>query len=109
MRHARTQRRSRLRTVVATVVTVVAEAEAEEATAAGVAQATTYMGAPIPQHHCVLRGGMEVCHARTRGRFEGDGSNGVCLPTSSGREPGSGAANATPEEFKCWATIQGAV
>ena len=51
---------------------------------------------------------MEVCHARTRGRFEGDGSNGVCLPTSSGRGPGSGAANATPEEFKCWAIIQGA-
>ena len=70
---------------------------------------TSYMGAPIPQHHCVLRRGMEVCHARTRGRFEGDGSNGVCLPTSSGREPGSGAANATPEEFKCWEIIQGAV
>ena len=65
---------------------------------------TSYMGAPIPQHHCVycvLRGGMGVCHARMRGRFEGDGSNRVCLPTSSGREPGSGAANATPEELKC--------
>ena len=79
-------RRSRLQTVVATEVMVVAEAEAEEATAAGVAQAKwarPYQLLP-PTPLCVEGGGMKVCHARTRGRFEGDGSNGVCLPTSSG-------------------------
>ena len=48
-----------------------------------------------------------VPRTRTRYGFEGDGSNGVCLPTSPGREPESGVANATPEGFKCWAIILG--
>ena len=70
MRHARTQRRSRLRTVVATVVTVVAEAEAEEATAAGVAQATWARPYPLlPPTPLCVEGGYGKCatHARAAG------------------------------------------